>query len=129
TVVVVTDRRLLDKQLRENIKEFPQVKNIVAPAYSSMEFKNRLCLKQHIEAHPDFQSKVAENPDVQNRDIAFNKLLEEVMHKQRKQELDLDRLYANDDSFKRAFFGTMKRLVDATDFGIIVEVNGKYIHF
>src|SRR5690606_13507681 len=42
TVVVVTDRRLLDKQLRENIKEFSQVKNIVAPAYSSMELKNSL---------------------------------------------------------------------------------------
>src|SRR5690606_26895515 len=76
-----------------------------------------ISLKKHIEAHPDLQSKVAENPDVQNRDIAFNKILEEVMHKQRKQEMDLYRLYANDDSFKRAFFGTMKRLVDTADFG------------
>jgi type I restriction enzyme R subunit len=32
SVVVVTDRRLLDKQLRENIKEFSEVKNIIAPA-------------------------------------------------------------------------------------------------
>jgi len=32
SVIVVTDRRLLDKQLRENIKEFSEVKNIIAPS-------------------------------------------------------------------------------------------------
>ena len=42
SVIVVTDRRLLDKQLRENIKEFSEVKNIVAPAYSSKELKESL---------------------------------------------------------------------------------------
>lgn len=42
SVIVVTDRRLLDKQLRENIKEFSEVKNIVAPAYSSKDLKNGL---------------------------------------------------------------------------------------
>jgi len=42
SVIVVTDRRLLDKQLRDNIKEFSEVKNIVAPAYSSKELKTSL---------------------------------------------------------------------------------------
>lgn len=42
SVVVVTDRRLLDKQLRENIKDFSEVKNIVAPAQSSRELKEAL---------------------------------------------------------------------------------------
>ncbi|MBC7476239.1 MAG: type I restriction endonuclease subunit R, partial [Candidatus Sericytochromatia bacterium] len=42
SVIVVTDRRLLDKQLRENIKEFSEVKNIVAPAYSSKELRESL---------------------------------------------------------------------------------------
>lgn len=42
SVIVVTDRRLLDKQLRENIKEFSEVKNIVAPAFKSSELKNAL---------------------------------------------------------------------------------------
>lgn len=42
SVIVVTDRRLLDKQLRENIKEFSEVKNIVAPAYSSKDLKENL---------------------------------------------------------------------------------------
>jgi type I restriction enzyme R subunit len=39
---VVTDRRLLDKQLRDNIKEFAEVKNIVAPAQKSADLKAAL---------------------------------------------------------------------------------------
>ena len=42
SVIVVTDRKILDKQLRENIKSFSEVKNIVAPAYSSSELKSSL---------------------------------------------------------------------------------------
>jgi len=42
TVIVVTDRRLLDKQIRDTIKEFSEVKNIVAPAHSSRELKQAL---------------------------------------------------------------------------------------
>lgn len=42
SVIVVTDRRLLDKQLRDNIKEFSEVKNIVAPATKSSELKTAL---------------------------------------------------------------------------------------
>lgn len=42
SVIVVTDRRLLDKQIRENIREFSQVKNIVAPAFSSQELRTAL---------------------------------------------------------------------------------------
>lgn len=44
SVVVVTDRRNLDKQLRENIDQFSEVKNIIAPAHSSSQ------LKEHLEA-------------------------------------------------------------------------------
>ncbi len=42
SVIVVTDRRLLDKQLRDNIKEFSEVKNIVAPALKSSDLKSAL---------------------------------------------------------------------------------------
>jgi type I restriction enzyme R subunit len=42
SVIVVTDRRLLDRQLRENIKEFSEVKNIIATANKSSELKNAL---------------------------------------------------------------------------------------
>lgn len=42
SVIVVTDRRLLDKQLRDNIKDFSEVKNIVAPAHTSADLKKAL---------------------------------------------------------------------------------------
>ncbi len=42
SVIVVTDRKILDKQLRDNIKSFSQVKNIIAPAFSSSELKTNL---------------------------------------------------------------------------------------
>ncbi|MDD3505862.1 MAG: DEAD/DEAH box helicase family protein, partial [Sulfurimonas sp.] len=42
SVIIVTDRKLLDKQLRDNVKSFSEVKNIVAPAYSSSELKSNL---------------------------------------------------------------------------------------
>lgn len=42
SVIVVTDRRLLDKQIRDNIASFSEVKNIIAPAYSSKELRDSL---------------------------------------------------------------------------------------
>ncbi|MCE0761165.1 type I restriction endonuclease subunit R [Marinobacter sp. G11] len=42
SVIVVTDRRLLDKQLRDNIKDFSEVKNIIAPAFKSSDLKESL---------------------------------------------------------------------------------------
>ena len=41
-MIVVTDRRLLDKQLRDNIRDFSEVKNIVAPAMRSADLKAAL---------------------------------------------------------------------------------------
>lgn len=69
-----------------------------------------ISLTKSIQAHPDFKSKVAENNDIQTKDLAFKKILDDVMSKQRKQELDLYRLYAKDEAFKSAFFDTMKRM-------------------
>ncbi|MCB9000336.1 MAG: type I restriction endonuclease subunit R [Bacteroidales bacterium] len=71
-----------------------------------------ITLSKHVQAHPDFQSKVAENKDSQNRDLAFKKILDDVMAQQRKKELELYKLYAKDESFYQAFFDTMKRLID-----------------
>lgn len=69
-----------------------------------------ISLTKSIQAHPDFQTKVAQNNDAQNKDLAFKKILDDVMSKQRKQELDLYRLYAKDETFYQAFFDTMKRM-------------------
>ncbi|MFZ1790553.1 MAG: type I restriction endonuclease subunit R [Saprospiraceae bacterium] len=71
-----------------------------------------ITLSRYIQAHPDYQSKVADNKDVQNRDLAFKKILDEVMGQQRKKELELYKLYAKDESFYQAFFDTMKRMTE-----------------
>jgi type I restriction enzyme, R subunit len=42
SVVVVTDRRVLDRQLHENIDQFSEVKNILAHADSSADLKSHL---------------------------------------------------------------------------------------
>ncbi|MCY4302170.1 MAG: DEAD/DEAH box helicase family protein [Aestuariivita sp.] len=42
SVIVVTDRRILDKQLKDNIRAFSEVKNVVAHAYNSAELKSAL---------------------------------------------------------------------------------------
>ncbi|MBD1847613.1 type I restriction endonuclease subunit R [Cyanobacteria bacterium FACHB-63] len=42
SVVVVTDRRVLDKQIRDTIKNFSEMKNIIATATSSSELKTAL---------------------------------------------------------------------------------------
>ncbi len=69
-----------------------------------------ISLTKSIQAHPDFKTKVAENHDEQNKDLAFKRILDDVMSKQRKNELDLYRLYAKDPTFYQAFFDTMKRM-------------------
>lgn len=70
-------------------------------------------LAQRMREHPDFKEKYEENTDSQNREIAFNKIFDEVMGKQRKNELDLYRLLSQDDSFKIAMLETLKRILRA----------------
>ena len=72
-----------------------------------------ITLNRHIKAHPDYQEKVADNKDAQTRDLAFKKILEEVMSQQRRQELELYKLYAKDDAFRQAFFDTMLRMAES----------------
>lgn len=42
SVIIVTDRTVLDKQLRDNVKSFSEVKNIIQAAYSSKDLKTGL---------------------------------------------------------------------------------------
>lgn len=68
-------------------------------------------LANSIRKHPDYQDKYATNPDVQNREIAFNKIFDDVMSKNRKNELDLYRLLAKDEAFRQAMQDTLKRIL------------------
>lgn len=71
-----------------------------------------ISLSKSVQAHPDFTMKVAQNTDEQNRDLALKKILDEVMSQQRKQELELYKLYAQDSSFYQAFYNMIKQAVN-----------------
>ena len=71
-----------------------------------------LQISKQIKAHPDYETKVAKNADQQNSDLALKRIMEEVMRNQRKNELDLYRLFAKDDSFYQAFFNSMKVMIE-----------------
>jgi type I restriction enzyme R subunit len=68
-------------------------------------------LAQKMKEHSDFKEKYADNTDNQNREIAFSKIFDEVMGKQRKNELDLYRLVSQDEGFKMAMQDTIKRML------------------
>ena len=61
--------------------------------------------------HPDFKEKYQENPDPETRELAFNKIFEDVVTGQRKTELDLYRMIAKDEAFKKAMQDTLKRIL------------------
>jgi len=66
---------------------------------------------ESVRSHPDFTSKYENNPDPDNRAIAFEKMLQEVMLKRRKEELELYKLFANDPAFKAAWQQSVERFV------------------
>lgn len=73
-----------------------------------------ITLSQHVQKHPDFETKVAQNPDVQNRDLALKKIMDDVMAKQRRKELDFYKLYVQDESFNQALFDMIRRFANSS---------------
>ena len=65
-----------------------------------------------MKAHPDYQEKYKNNEDPHNRELAFEKILKEIMLQRRKDELELYKLFAGDDSFKAAWKESVKRAVN-----------------
>lgn len=62
--------------------------------------------------HPDIKEKYFNNPDSHTRDLALHYMLKDVLNQQRRQELELYKLTAKDESFYQAFFDSMKRMID-----------------
>lgn len=79
------------------------------PEEQRVKFVN---IAESVRAHPDFESKYENNPDPQNRELAFEKMLREVMLKRRKDELELYKLFANDPAFKTAWMQSLERVVN-----------------
>ncbi|MGL5314610.1 MAG: hypothetical protein ACRC92_15270 [Peptostreptococcaceae bacterium] len=68
-------------------------------------------LVKDIKEHKDYEEKVAKNKDTQNRDLAFTKILEDVMREHRRKEIELYKNFVNDSVFRNAFENSMKNAV------------------
>ncbi|MBE0508464.1 MAG: type I restriction endonuclease subunit R [Marinospirillum sp.] len=70
-------------------------------------------IAESIKQHPDFEEKYEKNPDPHNRELAFEKILKEVMLRRRKDELELYKLFAGDTAFKAAWMQSMQHMTSA----------------
>ena len=80
------------------------------PEEQRVKFVN---LAERMKAHPDYEEKYKNNPDPQNREIAIKKIFDEVLTDQRRQEMELYKLVAKDDSAKASLLESLKRLLSA----------------
>lgn len=78
------------------------------PEEQRVKFVNIL---DSVKKHPDFESKYQNNADPINRDLAFEKIMREVMLARRKDELELYKLFANDPAFKASWMQSAQRMV------------------
>jgi type I restriction enzyme R subunit len=78
------------------------------PEEQKVKFIN---IAESIKKHPDFEAKYQNNPDPHNRELAFEKMLKEVMLSRRKDELELYKLFSGDDAFKTSWTQSMQRSV------------------
>lgn len=66
-----------------------------------------------VKNHPDYEEKYKTNPDLQNRKLAFDKILAEVMLQNRRKDLEFYRLGASNPEFWTAFGEGIRHLLDA----------------
>jgi len=67
-----------------------------------------------VKAHPDFEEKFNENPDPYSRNIAFDKIMKDVMLRRRKEELELYKLHNNDGAFRAALYQSVRQALTDT---------------
>ena len=65
-----------------------------------------------IKVHPDFLVKFEMNGDPHTRELAFDKIIQEVMLKRRKEEQELYKLFAQDSAFKTAMSQSLQKMLD-----------------
>jgi type I restriction enzyme, R subunit len=65
-----------------------------------------------IRTHPDYREKYAANTDPYTRELALDKMLQDVMLKRRKEELELYKLFASDPAFKAAWSESIEQMLN-----------------
>ena len=78
------------------------------PEERKVKFKSIVKL---VQDSPDYEAQVLNNKDEQNRRIALESLIQRAVMLQRRQELDLYKLYVKDDDFRRTFEGTIEQIL------------------
>jgi type I restriction enzyme R subunit len=64
-----------------------------------------------VQEHANFKSHYVDNLAIQNRDLAPIKMISDTINKQRKNELEMYKLYSKDDAFRTALQDFICRLV------------------
>lgn len=67
---------------------------------------------ESIRNHKDFEVKYQNNTDPYIREVAFEKMLKEVMLQRRKDELELYKLYAGDPAFKTSWTQSIQSMIE-----------------
>lgn len=70
-------------------------------------------LAKHVQNHPNFQKQFVDNPDIQNRDLALEKIINDAISKQRRSELEMYKLYFQDEGFRIGMQEMIRRMVGA----------------
>ena len=65
-----------------------------------------------IRSHPDYAEKYESNADPFNKALALDRILQEVMLKRRKEELELYKLFASDPAVKSAWSQSIKQVLN-----------------
>jgi len=73
--------------------------------------EQRVNFVNSIRAHPGHAAKYEDNADPYNRGLALEKLLQDVMLKERKDELELYKLFASDPAFKAAWSQNIEQVL------------------
>lgn len=68
-------------------------------------------IARHVQENPNYQAQYVDNPDTQNRELALMRMINEAINKQRKNELELYKLYSQDEGFKLAMQDTIRRML------------------
>lgn len=73
-------------------------------------------LMDKVKTHQDYQAKYAENRDEHTRRLALEKIVAEIMNRERKRELELYKLFAGDEAFKTGMLDSFERALSVTKY-------------
>jgi type I restriction enzyme R subunit len=69
-------------------------------------------IMEKVKIHGDYKSKYQDNQDNHTRRIALERIVEEVMKRERKKELELYKLFIGDDAFKTGLLDSFERALN-----------------